>query len=227
MNSPDLSPQPVLAAPALSLLLVDDHPALRAGLRSLLSSEPGFSVQGDVGSGEEAYAWYRAHRPDVVVMDLSMGGYGGLESLRHILQFDPRARILIYTVHASGAMLQRALSLGALGYVTKASPVEVLLHGIREVARQQGFVSPDLIPAMVRKHAGRGEDASLLEQLSDREFQIMLLTAQGQDADACAQTLNLSDKTVRNHLTRIKAKLNVPDTAALTRLVIRAGLAEP
>ncbi len=214
-------------SPPIRVLLVDDHPALRVGLRSLLASEPGFSVPGDVSSGEEAYAWYRAHRPDVVVMDLSMVGYGGLESVRHIRQFDPLARILIYTVHASAAMLQRALSLGALGYVTKASSVEVLIQGIREVARQLGFVSPDLIPAMVRKHAGHGEDTSRLDQLSDREFQIMLLTAQGQDADTCAQTLNLSDKTVRNHLTRIKARLNVPDTAALTRLVIRAGLVEP
>lgn len=224
---PPTQPLPHVSETPLSVFLVDDHPALRAGLRSLLESEPGFSVQGDAASGEEAYAWYRGNRPDVIVMDLSMGGYGGLESLRRILQFDPRARVLIYTVHASGAMLQRALSLGALGYVTKASPVEVLLHGIREVAGHQGFVSPDLIPAMVRKHAGHGEDASLLEQLSDREFQILLLTAQGQTAETCAQTLNLSDKTVRNHLTRIKTRLNVPDTAALTRLVIRAGLVEP
>lgn len=158
-------------------------------------------------------------------MDLSMEGYGGLEALHRIIQFDPRARILVYTVHASDAMLHRALSLGALGYVTKASDIDVLLHGIREVARHRGFVSPDMIPAMVRKHAG--QDRPLLEHLSDREFQILLLTAQGQTADACAATLNLSGKTVRNHLTRIKAKLKVADTAALTRLVIRAGLVEP
>ncbi len=203
---------------------MDDHPAVRAGLRSALSDEPDLTVQGDVASGEEAYAWYRDHRPDVVVMDLSMTGYGGLESLRHILQFDPQARVLIYTVHDSETMLSRALSLGALGYVTKASDIAVLVKGIRELALQRGYVSPDMIPAMVSKHALL--DRPLLEQLSDREFQILLLTAQGHNIADCARTLHLSDKTVRNHLTHIKARLAAPNTAALIRLAIRAGLVE-
>ncbi len=213
------------SAPACSLLLVDDHPALRAGLRSLLSSAPGLLIQADVASGEEAYAWYRAHQPDVVVMDLSMEGYGGIEALRRIVQFDPQARILIYTVHASEVMLYRALDMGALGFVTKASDVDTLISGIREVARQRGFISPDMIPAMVRKHTVHNQ--SLLEQLGEREFQILLLTGQGRKVGECAQMLNLSEKTVRNHLTRIKARLNVADTAELTRLAIRAGLVEP
>jgi two-component system invasion response regulator UvrY len=215
----------ISSVPPCSLLLVDDHPALRAGLRSLLSSDPGLLVLADVSSGEEAYAWYRAHHPDVVVMDLSMQGYGGIESLRRIVQFDPQARILVYTVHASDVMLNRALSMGALGYVTKANNADTLISGIREVARHRGFVSPDMIPAMVRKHTAQNQ--SLLEQLGEREFQILLLTGQGHKVGECAQMLNLSEKTVRNHLTRIKARLNVADTAELTRLAIRAGLVEP
>jgi two-component system invasion response regulator UvrY len=215
----------ISSAPPYSLLLVDDHPALRAGLRSLLSSDPDLLVQADVSNGEDAYAWYRAHHPDVVVMDLSMEGYGGIESLRRIVQFDPQARILVYTVHASDVMLNRALSMGALGYVTKASHVDTLISGIREVALHRGFVSPDMIPAMVRKHTAQNQ--SLVEQLGEREFQILLLTGQGNKVGECAQMLNLSEKTVRNHLTRIKAKLNVADTAELTRLAIRTGLAEP
>lgn len=157
-------------------------------------------------------------------MDISMEGCGGIEALRRIIQFDPQARILIYTVHASDAMLYRALDMGALGYVTKASDIDTLISGIREVARQRGFISPDMIPAMVRKHTTHNQ--SLLEQLGEREFQILLLTGQGHKVGECAQLLNLSEKTVRNHLTRIKARLNVIDTAELTRLAIRAGQVE-
>ena len=208
----------------IGVLLADDHPALRAGLRSLLSTEADIDVVGEAGSGEEAYAWYRAHRPDVVVMDLSMEGMGGMEALRRILRHDSDARILVYSVHATEVMLNRALSLGALGYVTKANDTGVLVAGIREVARQRGFVSPDLIHVMVQRHVSHGH--SLVEQLSDKEFQILLLTAQGLQAEACAQALSLSEKTVRNHLTKIKAKLRVADTAGLILLAVRAGLVE-
>lgn len=211
--------------PALTLLLVDDHPVLRAGLRSLLSGEPGLEVQADLGSGEEAYGWYRIHRPDVVVMDLAMGGYGGLEALRRIRQLDPDARVLVYTVHASDAMLGRALALGALGFVTKASDSEILIRGIRDVAQRRGFVSPDMVPVLARVHGA--QDRPLLEQLGEREFQILLLTGQGHSVDDCARLLNLSDKTVRNYLTQIKAKMNAANTAELVRMAIRAGLVEP
>lgn len=104
------SPRNDSAKKSIRLLLVDDHPALRAGLRSLLSHEPDIVVEDDVASGEEAYGCYRASRPDVVVMDLSMEGYGGIEGLHRILQFDSHARILVYTVHDSEAMLHRALA---------------------------------------------------------------------------------------------------------------------
>ncbi|MCP5278216.1 MAG: response regulator transcription factor [Thiobacillus sp.] len=208
-----------------SLLLIDDHPALRTGLRSLLSGERDISVITDLASGEEAYAWYRTNRPDVVVMDISMAGYGGLEALRHIVQFDPQARVLVYTVHDSEIMLHRALALGALGYVTKGSSVEALIQGIREVARGRGYVSPDMIHGMVRKQATR--ESTPLEELGHREFQILLLTAQGKSALECARILSLSEKTVRNHLTRIKAKLKVADTAGLTRMAIRMGVITP
>lgn len=216
------------ASPAtkpISVLLVDDHPALRAGLRSLLSGEAGIEVQGDVASGEDAYAWYRAQRPDVVVMDLTMSGFGGIEGMHRILALDPKARIIVYTVHTSETMLNRVLALGGLGYVTKGSSLDVLVAGIHEVANYRGFVSPDMIPYMVRKHAAN--DRPLADQLGDRGFQIFLLTAQGRKVAECAQILNLSVKTIRNHLTQIKSKLNLADTAELTRLAIRAGLVAP
>lgn len=211
-------------SPALNILVADDHPALRQGLRSVLSSQADFHVAGAVGSGEEAYAWYRAHRPDVVILDLSMSGHGGLEALRRILLFDPAARVVVYTVYNSEAMLTRALALGALGYVTKGNEMDVLIQGVREAAGNRGFVSPDMVPVMVRQHSH--PDHALTEQLSDREFMILLLTAQGNSVHACAQSLNLSDKTVSNYLTQIKVKLQADTTADLLRLAIRHGLVE-
>jgi DNA-binding NarL/FixJ family response regulator len=213
------------ACPPLRILLADDHPALRAGLASLLSAEPGFVVAGEAGSGEEAYAAYRRLLPDVAIIDLSMVGYGGIEAIRRIRQTDPQARLLVYSVHANETMLDRALSLGALGYVTKASDNGTLIRGIREVAQRRGFVSQDLIPAMVRRQ--RSVDPLHIDRLSEREFAIFLLTGHGQKPADCALTLNLSEKTIRNQLTRIKEKLGVDDTAALTRLAIRAGLVDP
>lgn len=208
----------------LRIMLVDDHAVVRMGFRLLLDTTKDLRVVAECGSGEEALQSFADVAPDVVVLDLSMEGMGGMEALRRILQFDRAARVLVYSVHVTDAMLSRALSLGALGYVTKASDTDVLVAGIREVAGRRGFVSPDLIHAMVHRHVVH--EHSLLEQLSDKEFQILLLTAQGHQAEGCAQALNISAKTVRNHLTRIKAKLDVADTAGLILLAMRAGLVE-
>jgi len=224
MDSPISAPLATVDRP-IAILLVDDHPALRAGLRSLLSAEPGISVIGGAASGEEAYTRYREFRPDVVIMDLFMQGYGGLEAIHHIRHFDGQARILVYSICATEVMVNRALAAGALGYVTKGSNTEFLVQGVREVGKGRGYVSPDLIDFMVHSHTSR--DRPLLANLSHREFQVLLLTAHGKKPDACAQTLNVGEKTVRNHLSQIKAKLHVADTADLIRLAIRAGLVEP
>lgn len=212
-------------APKIRVLLADDHPALRAGLRSLLLTEPDIEVVCDAGSGEKAYLCYRTHQPDVVVLDLSMEGIGGMEALRRILKHDPSAGVLVYSVHATEVMMARALSLGALGYVTKGNDIAVLVSGIREVACRRGFISSDLVTLMVRRQVSH--ERTLLEHLSNKEFQVLLLTAQGNKPESCALILSMSEKTVRNHLTKIKVKLGAPDTAGLVLLAVRAGLVEP
>lgn len=223
MNQVFAKPPRTTKAP-VNVLLADDHPALRAGLRSLISEESGLTVSGEVENGEDACTEYRSRRHDVVVIDLSMAGFGGMEAIRRIVQFDDQAAILVYSVHSTEVMLSRALAMGAIGYVTKASSTDVLIAGIREVAARRGYVSPDLIPIMVQRHTA--PEKPLLDRLGAREFEILLLTAQGHGARVCAEMLNLSEKTVRNHLTSIKAKLGVADTAELTRFAIRLGLAE-
>lgn len=209
----------------LSVMVVDDHPALRAGLRSLIESDAGLRVLLDVASGEAAYGEYRALRPDVVVMDLSMAGFGGIEAIRRIRSVDPQVAILVYTVHDSRVLLERAFEAGALGFVTKGSNVDSLLLGIRTVAKGQSLVSPDMVPTLIQRQ--RSPESVPFGTLTQREFQVFWLLSEGQSLAECARILHLSSKTVSNHVTQIKLKLGVASLAEMARLAIRLGLVEP
>ena len=206
-------------------MIVDDHPALRAGLRSLIDSDPGLRVLLEVDSGEAAYAEFRSAHPDVVVMDLSMEGFGGIEAIRRIHEADPQAAILVYTVHDSQVLLERALEAGARGFVTKGSNVEILLQGIKKVTRGESFVSPDMLPVLLDRYRPSG--ASQFNRLTQREFQVFKLLSEGHTLPECARILNLSSKTVSNHFTQIRAKLGVSSPAEMARMAIRQGLVEP
>lgn len=203
----------------VTVLVVDDHPALRAGLRSLIDSDPALRVLAEVESGEAAYAAYRTHCPDTVVMDLSMEGFGGIEAIRRIRKLDPQAAVLVYSVHDSQVLLERALEAGAMGFVTKGSNVETLLLGLKKVAKGESFVSADLLPALLDRHRPSG--AAQFNRLTQREFQVFRLLSE------CASILNLSSKTVSNHFTQIRAKLGVSSLAEMAHMAIRQGLIEP
>ena len=209
----------------IGVMVVDDHPALRAGLRSLIDSDPALRVLLEVGSGEAAYAEYRAQRPDAVVMDLSMDGFGGIEAIRRIRLLDPQAAILVYSVHNSQVLLERALEAGALGFVTKGSKVDTLLKGLKKIARGESFVSDDMLPALMSRY--RTSAAHQFKQLTQREFQVFKLLSEGHTLPECASILHLSSKTLSNHFTQIKAKLGVSSPAEMARMAIRQGLIEP
>jgi two-component system invasion response regulator UvrY len=210
----------------ITVMVVDDHPALRAGLRSLIESDPALCVLVEVGSGEAAYAEYRSLRPDTVVMDLSMEGFGGIEAIRRIRDLDPQAAILVYSVHNSQVLLERALEAGALGFVTKGSNVDTLLQGLKKVARGESFVSPDMLPALLDRHRPSATTPQF-NRLTQREFQVFKLLSEGHTLPECASILNLSTKTVSNHFTQIRAKLGVSSPAEMARIAIRQGLVEP
>jgi two-component system invasion response regulator UvrY len=160
-----------------------------------------------------------------VVMDLSMEGFGGIEAIRRIREIDPRAGILVYTVHNSQVLLERALEAGALGFVTKGSNVDALLLGLKKVARGESFVSSDMVPALLDRHRSSG--ISRFNRLTQREFQVFKLLSEGHTLPECASTLHLSPKTVSNHFTQIRAKLGVSSPAEMARMAIRQGLVEP
>lgn len=211
---------------AIRVLLVDDHAVVRAGYRTLLDGAPEVEVVAEAERGEEACQRFAELRPDVVVMDLSLPGIGGLEAIRRILARDRDAAILVFSMHDDTAFVEKALAAGARGYITKNSAAEVMVDAIRAVAAGQPYIDYELAQTLaLHRAAGRGRE--LFDGLTTREFQIFTLLAHGLTTAETASELSLSYKTVANYTTQIKSKLNVKGTTELVHLAIRHGIIEP
>lgn len=207
----------------IRVMLVDDHAIVRAGFRRLLEQEAGVQVVAEAGSGEQAYALFVEHRPDVVVLDLSMPGMSGFEALRRIVAREREARVLVFSMHEDAALAERAMRLGARGYVTKSNAAEVLADAVADVAAGRLFLSSDVARAIaIYKLA---EDQDPFACLSAREFEIFRLLVVGQSVNAIAELLKLSAKTVANHHSSIRLKLRVNSDVELVLLALRHNLA--
>ena len=198
---------------------------VRAGYRRLLESTPNLEVIAEVENGEEAYSQYCELQPDVVVMDLTMPGMGGLEASRRILAHDSAAKILVFSVHENEVMLNRAIDLGVLGYISKRSASQVMVEAIRKVAAGEMYVGQEMMPFLVKRKTS--PDSELVAGLSTREFEVFSLLADSQSVNEIAKLLSLSPKTVGHHMTHIKSKLGISNIAGLTRLAIRLGIISP
>jgi two-component system invasion response regulator UvrY len=207
------------------ILLSDDHEVVRAGYRRLLESTQHIEVIAEAASGEAAYSRYCELQPDVVVMDLTMPGMGGLESSRRILAHDSSARILVFSVHENEIMLKRALDMGVLGYISKRSASQVMVEAVRKVAAGEMYIGQEMVPYLV-KHKQSAE-SELIAGLSPREFEVLRLLAESKSVNDIAALLNLSPKTVGHHVTSVKNKLGISNIAGLTRLAIRLGVINP
>ncbi|WP_334157347.1 response regulator transcription factor [Oryzomicrobium sp.] len=208
----------------LNVMLVDDHAVVRTGYRRLIDAEPGFTVVAEAASADEACAALRdAPRVDVVVMDLSLRQGSGLEAIRRLLDRQPDLRILVFSMHHQSAYVTQALRNGAVGYLTKHSEPLEMVAAIRKVAQGQQAFSDDVAQLLARLALeGSGE----LARLTPREFEVLRLTAGGEAPGAVATRLHLSPKTVFNHLSAIRQKLEVDNDLALFRLAARYGLVE-
>jgi DNA-binding NarL/FixJ family response regulator len=207
---------------AARLLLVDDHAIVRAGYRHLLERQERFTVIGEAASADEAYAMFRLHRPDVVITDLTMPGSSGLEAIQRILRAEPAARVLVFSMHVSPDLALAALRAGALGYVTKSSPPDVLLRAVADVLAGRNALSPDISQALaLARLAGRRRP---LEDLTPREFDVLCMLVSPASVHDIAQRLHLSIKTIHNLHYQIKTKLGVDSDIELTRLAMSWGL---
>lgn len=203
----------------IRVLLVDDHAVVRAGYQMLLKNSADIEVIAEAETGEQACKAYIDHHPDVVVMDLSMPGIGGLEAMRRIVARDANAKILVFSMHEDTVFVEQALQAGAQGYITKSSAPEILVEAIKELASGKSHIDSEIAQKLAFQKA-RGKD-SPFSNLSTREFEIFCLLAEGLNTSEIAKRLSLSYKTVANYSTQIKSKLNVTTVAEIARLAIR------
>jgi two-component system, NarL family, invasion response regulator UvrY len=204
------------------VLLVDDHAVVRAGYRLLLQNAPEIEVVAEADSGELGCRLFAELAPDVVVMDLTLPGMGGLEAIRRIVQREPKAKVLVFSMHEDTLFVEQALAAGARGYVTKSSPPHVLVAAVKQIAAGGQPLAGD-IAQRLKSARVRGDD-SPLQNLSTREFEIFCLLAEGFSSSEIAKRLSLSNKTVANYGTQLKSKLGVGTVAELARLAIRHGV---
>jgi DNA-binding NarL/FixJ family response regulator len=208
----------------ISILLVDDHPVVRQGYCRVLDHQDDLCVVAEADSAMDAYGAFKAHGPDVVVMDISMPGASGLEAIRNIRARDAAARILVFSMHGEAMQVKAAFNAGASGYVTKSSDPAVLLRAIRSVARGDRALSDDVAQALAEESLD--PQRSKLDQLGEREIEILRQLASGATTDEIAANLNLSTKTVQNYHYLIRSKTGLKTDALLVRLAVEAGLAD-
>ena len=195
----------------IDVLLVDDHSVVRAGYKAYLSLSEEIGSVYEAERGEAACQLYVRHKPDVVIMDLSMPGIGGLESIRRLTRRDPECRILVFSIHNDVIYVTRALNAGARGYIAKNSQPEALIAAVRQVAGGHTFIDPQIAQHLAGHLAAnrKMEKSDPLEILSSREFDVFCLLAQGMTTREAAEKLRLSYKTVCNHATAVRDKLGV------------------
>jgi len=207
------------------VLLVDDHAVVREGYRTLLEKHDGVSVVGEASNAALAYQRYKDLRPDVVVMDISMPGRGGIDAIEHIRKFDAEARILVFTMHSGAPYALQAFRAGAKGYVTKSSPPDLLVNAVRSVANGQVAVCPEISEELAIDRVQ--DESERIEGLSPREFEILRMILDAQTTDEIASALNVSRKTAANYHYSIKAKLGASSDIELLHFGLRHGLVAP
>jgi len=206
----------------ITVLLVDDHELVRAGFRRLLEDGEGIVKVLEASNGEIAAKYYRKYHPDVVVMDISMPGIGGLGAIEKIIAYDPKAKILVLSVYEDSIFTKQALQAGAKGFIPKRSAPEEMYKALHEVSQGKSYISSTIAQQIAMMKLTGCEN--ILENLSQCEFRIFRLLAEGKTVNEIAEIFNLSPKTVGTHHTNIKHKLNVSNSAELARLAIRHGL---
>jgi DNA-binding NarL/FixJ family response regulator len=211
----------------IRVMIVDDHPLVREGIRSIVAAEDGFEIVAEAGSGEEAVEAAGQLQPDVVILDLSMPGEGGLSAVARLREVAPAARSLVLSVHDHPEYVLEAVRAGAQGYIRKDTSPAELRQAIRTVHRGEAFFSSPVarqLSAAVRQETLRGEQGEKLERLTDRERQVLAGIAAGSTSKIIARQLGLSPRTVEAYRENLMRKLAIRTVAGLTRFAVESGL---
>jgi DNA-binding NarL/FixJ family response regulator len=206
----------------IRVLIADDHPVVRDGLRGMLSGEADLEVVGEAGDGGEVLATVDTARPDVILMDLRMPGMGGVEAIRALAERRSPARVLVLTTYDSDRDVVPALGAGATGYLLKDAPRAELVRAIRAAARGEVVLAPSVATRLVTQLRTPAQ-----ETLSERELEVLTLIAQGETNRGAAARLFVSEATIKTHLLHIYAKLDVGDRAAAVAVAYERGLLRP
>jgi DNA-binding NarL/FixJ family response regulator len=206
----------------IRLLIVDDHPVVRDGLRGMLAGDPELEVVGEASDGSEALALVESLKPDVVLMDLRMPGLGGAAAIKALAEQGAEARVLVLTTYDSDSDVTPALEAGATGYLLKDAPREQLVAAIRAASRGEAVLAPSVATRLVSQLRAPAQDA-----LSGRELEVLGLIAQGETNRGAAARLFISEATVKTHLLHIYEKLGVNDRAAAVAAAYERGLLVP
>lgn len=217
--------------PRITVLLADDHMVVREGLRKLLEAESDIEVIGEASTGRQSVAMTKELLPDVVVMDIAMPQLNGLEATRQIRQSVPGAKVLILSAHSDDAYVEHVTALGAAGYLIKQTSAHFLSEAIRVVHRGGTFFSPSVARRMDRHRTQvpadrKGRFGAAVARLTAREVEVLQLIAEGGANKQIAAELGISIKTVEKHRDHLMQKLDIHDTAGLTRYAIEAGIIE-
>ena len=209
----------------ITILLVDDHAIVRMGFKMLIEAEEGIKVIGEAESGEIAIKLFQELKPDIIVMDITMPGIGGLEAIDRIMAKDKNTKILVLSAHEDSVLPKRVLNAGAMGYLTKRSAAEELIKAIKSIHQGKRYLEPNIAQQMaITQLSG---ESNPVEILSDREFDVFIALAKGKSTNEIADTLCLSPRTVGTHLYNIKQKLNANNSAEIALIAIRCGLIDP
>jgi len=214
----------------ITILLAEDHAIVREGLRALLQRETDFQIVGEAENGRQAVTLAHDLRPDVIVMDIAMPYLNGMEATRQIIQSRPLTKIIVLSAHSDDAYVEQVMGAGASGYLVKQTAASVLPTAIREVHRGRPFYSPGISKRRFHLQEKALKEGDLPKEnaarLTTRELEVLQLVAEGNANKEIASELNISIKTVEKHRQNVMNKLNIHETAGLTRYAITAGIIE-
>tara|TARA_R110002049_G_scaffold302055_2_gene494602 strand:+ start:5404 stop:6042 length:639 start_codon:yes stop_codon:yes gene_type:complete len=203
----------------IRVMLTDDHAVVRSGIARLLERSDDIAIIGEAESGEQGYQLYSELEPDVMVMDMSMPGIGGLEALRRIISRHPKAKVIMFSMHENVTFAVQAMTSGAVGYVAKSGEAQELVTAVKHVMTGKSYLNTEMAHKIALQNMGTGNNPML--RLTAREFEVFRLLAEGHLVDEIATMLMISQKTVANYQTSLKQKLDIQSSVELVRLAMK------